>query len=314
MGAASPASVYTDFAGLTALRGRAQGDQQAALHEVAKQFESVFLQMMLKSMRAANLGEGILDNAQSEQYRDLLDSQLSLSLSQGRGLGLADVIVRQLGGEAPAPPSSEARGSLPQQPLRPVVRTAVSPRDVLPPAAGDAPAEAMHNATGEPPTVYDSPAAFVEALLPYAVKAARVLGLGPEVLIAQSALETGWGRAVIRDDQGASSHNLFNIKADHRWDGAVVAKNTLEYVDGVAVRERAYFRRYDSPAQSFEDYVAFLQGSDRYGQALTRGDDAREFLDALQAAGYATDPAYARKISAILDRFKSGELPPIPSS
>ncbi|KAA3627627.1 MAG: flagellar assembly peptidoglycan hydrolase FlgJ [Proteobacteria bacterium] len=307
MSVAPSAAVYTDFSGLAALRGRAQSDEQKALGEVAKQFEAIFMQMMLKSMRAASLGEGIFDNDQSEQYRDLLDSQLSISLSQGRGMGLADAIVRQLGGEAGVRPTSEVRG--------PLLPAPVSPHTRLTPGADQevtAAPEPQSQATL--PARFDSPEGFIEALFPYAAKAARLLGLGPEVLIAQSALETGWGKAVIADARGASSHNLFNIKADSRWDGPVVAKNTLEYVDGVAVRERALFRRYDSPEQSFQDYVAFLQGSARYASALTEAGDAKGFVRALQNAGYATDPAYANKISAILDRFKSGELPPIPSS
>lgn len=291
------ASVYTDFNGLAELRRDARGDRQAALREVAQQFESVFLQMMMKSMRSASLGEGIFDSDQSDQYRDMLDSQLSVSLSQGRGLGLADVIVRQLGGAAPLRPTPEVRGPV-----------------VMPPVAASRPAPTAAQAGQTVTAAFDSPRQFIEALRPYALKAARLLGLGPEVLIAQSALETGWGRAVIRDARGESSHNLFNIKADSRWDGPVVAKNTLEYVDGVAVRERALFRRYDSPQHSFQDYVAFLRDNARYAPALAQSGDAKGFVHALQEAGYATDPAYATKIGAILDRFKSGELPPIPSS
>lgn len=307
MSVPSSAAVYTDFSGLAELRARARGDEKAALREVAQQFEAVFMQLMLKSMRSASLGEGMFDSDQSEQYRDLLDSQLSVSLAQGRGMGLADAIVRQMGGDAPLRPTSEVSGRLLPQPVVPHQQPA-SPepqrlQDISEPSA-TVPSEGR----------FDTPAAFVKALLPYASKAARLLGIGPEVLIAQSALETGWGKAVIRDVRGESSHNLFNIKADHRWDGPVVAKSTLEYADGVAVRERALFRRYDSPAQSFQDYVDFLQGSARYAPALAQGGDAKGFLRALQDAGYATDPAYANKISTILDRFKSGELPPIPSS
>lgn len=325
---ASPA-VYTDFSGLAELRGRAQSDRQGALREAAQQFEALFLQMMLKSMRSASLGEGILDNAQSKQYRDMLDSQLSLSLSKGRGLGLADAIVRQLGGGQPTDSAATQQParmprSVAVAPATPVATESAKAVDANANAdAGSVSATAETTVTAETPPAppspaapdhFESPAHFVKALLPYATKAARLLGLGPEVLIAQSALETGWGQGVIRDAQGASSNNLFNIKADSRWNGPVVAKQTVEYVDGVAVRERALFRRYDSPEQAFQDYVDFLKGSDRYANALAQGGDAQGFARALQDAGYATDPAYAAKINSILDRFKSGELPPIPSS
>ncbi len=325
MGSSASPAVFSDFSGLAELRRRAHSDRQAALRETAQQFEALFMQMMLKSMRAASLGEGIFDSDQTEQYRDMLDSQLSLTLSQGRGLGLADAIVRQLGGgmnvTTPDSPSARRYPGSAQSPQQ------VAPAGSLQAAATEAAAAETATAqtqateeaaTGSPaPTAtdrFDSPAHFIQALLPYAEKAARLLGLGPEVLIAQSALETGWGQGVIRDAGGASSHNLFNIKADSRWDGPVVAKQTLEYVDGVAVRERALFRRYDSPEQSFQDYVDFLKSSGRYTHALAQEGNPEGFVRALQDAGYATDPAYAAKINAILGRFKSGELPPIPST
>ena len=121
------------------------------------------------------------------------------------------------------------------------------------------------------------------------------------MLIAQAALETGWGKAVTRHDDGSSSYNLFNIKADRRWDGPSVTKQTLEYRNGIAGREQAQFRAYDSFADSFNDYVDFITRQPRYQQALQHGGDAATFADELQRAGYATDPAYARKIKRIMD-------------
>lgn len=318
------ASVYTDFNGLAALRHQAQTDKSGALRQVAEQFEALFMQMMLKSMRDAKLGEGLFDSAQSEQYRDMLDSQLSLNLSKGRGLGLADVIVRQLGGEGPQRPSSEVRGSFVPRSPDAAVNTTV---EVVKPASESVEASIVSVPRAEEsldvPDYSESPATFVRHILPYARQAASLLGLGPEVLIAQAALETGWGQGVIRDATGESSHNLFNIKADSRWEGPVVAKRTLEYVDGVAVQERAHFRRYESPVQSFQDYVAFLQTSPRYQEALQHDGDAERFVEGLQSAGYATDPNYAKKIKEILQRsgvfgddlrVKSSEAAPIDTS
>ncbi len=315
------ASVYTDFNGLAALRHQAQSDQHGALRQVAEQFEALFMQMMLKSMRDAKLGDGLFDSPQSDQYRDMLDAQLSVNLSEGRGLGLADVIVRQLGGESEVTvrPSSQPRGRY----LPPAIEPALTPKpaepaSVEPPVRQPPLSTTEADAIAPVESVADyaaSPLEFVRTILPYAREAAALLGLGPEVLIAQSALETGWGQGVIRDHRGASSHNLFNIKADSRWEGPVVTKNTLEYIDGVAVQERANFRRYDSPIESFKDYVAFLQASPRYQDALAHEGDAARFIDGLQEAGYATDPDYAKKIKGILDRaIVSGERLSVKSS
>ncbi|GAB4356913.1 MAG: flagellar assembly peptidoglycan hydrolase FlgJ [Gammaproteobacteria bacterium] len=295
------ASVYTDFHGLAALRHQAQTDKSAALRQVAEQFEALFMQMMLKSMRDATLEDGLFNSSQGEQYRDMLDSQLSLELSRGRGLGLAEAIVRQLGGGTPEPPRSEGHGR-----FSPQETGAVKPPPPVSAKTASEPAQLTSAPrvpdTAEIPDYTESPFAFVQHILPYARKAASLLGLGPEVLIAQAALETGWGRGVIRDAAGESSHNLFNIKADSRWDGPVVAKRTLEYVDGVAVLEQANFRRYSSPVQSFEDYVDFLRSSPRYQEALQHDGDPARFVEGLQSAGYATDPDYANKIKEIMRR------------
>ena len=307
----------TDFSSLAKLRYKAQTDQSSALREVAEQFEALFMQMMLKSMRDAKLSDGLFDSPQSDQYRDMLDTQLSVNLSQGRGLGLADVIVRQLGGgdgvETPTP-TSEVRGrSLPNMvPPRPEVHASAHPSGESSVTPSQVAVEEVSAPTSvELSSVADytaTPMDFVRAVLPHAREAAAMLGLGPEVLIAQTALETGWGQGVIRDHHGDSSHNLFNIKADARWDGPVVAKRTLEYIDGVAVQQRANFRRYDSPVESFKDYVEFLRTSPRYQGALQHGGNAHRFLEELQDAGYATDPNYAYKIKGILDRpIVSGE-------
>ena len=133
------------------------------------------------------------------------------------------------------------------------------------------------------------------------------MGADPRALLAQAALETGWGRAILQHPDGRSSNNLFNIKADHRWDGERVSVNTLEYRDGVARQEQANFRAYDSLAESFEDYVTFLRGSPRYREALARAGDGQAFAAALQKAGYATDPAYGAKIARIMGSDTLGE-------
>ncbi len=264
--AASP-SVYTDFQGLDALRRKAREDSSQALRAVAQEFEALFLQMMLKSMRQASLGDGAFDSEQSNFYREMFDKQIAISLSRRQGMGLADVLVRQLGpGERSAPV-----------------------RQVTPGTGGAGPD-------------FDSPADFIGRLRAPAQAAARRLGVDPAVLLAQAGLESGWGRHVMRGPDGASSHNLFGIKAGPAWQGARISSTTLEYRDGVAHREQAVFRAYDSYADSFEDYADFLLSNPRYGEALARRNDPAAFLQGLQKAGYATDPDYADKVGAILNR------------
>lgn len=281
------AQVYTDFSGLAALRARAREDQGAALDQVARQFESLFLQMMLKSMRDASLGDGLLDSRQSEFYREMHDQQIAMDLAQGQGMGLAEVIKRQLGG-AISPGHRE-----------------LSPEDYLGmpitarPAASGAASEAGRVADGV--DLDGSPETFLDRLWPAAEQAAARLNLAPEALLAQAALETGWGRHVMQHRDGESSHNLFGIKADRRWQGDKVQVSTLEYRDGVALKTRAHFRAYGSFEESFDDYVDFVQRNPRYREALERTDDPQAYFHALQAAGYATDPAYAEKIQRILD-------------
>ena len=287
------AQVYTDFAGLGALRARAREDRKGALDEVARQFESLFTQMMLRSMRDASFGGGLLDNRNTEFYRDMYDQQLAVELSRQRGLGLAEVIKRQLGGlEGPSGPGRSVQDY--RREALPVAAQAAAPAPVTvtPPApvAGSA-----------PPELDGTPETFVRVLAPAARKAARRLGLPPEALLAQAALETGWGAHVMRRSDGASSHNLFGIKADGRWSGERVSVTTLEYKDGVALKTRADFRAYDDWADSFEDYVRFVRDNPRYRRALQATDDAGRYFEELQRAGYATDPAYARKIRRILE-------------
>ncbi len=291
------ANVYTDFQGLADLRREAAANSHEALEKVARQFEALFTQMMLKSMRDAGAGEGLFENDQTRLYQDMYDKQLSLSLSDGgNGLGLAKLLVQQLGSSVPELNVGASTGANPAKdqvfevPER--GNNTFSLTEQAEVAAGEAAAE---------PQQFDGPEQFVATLWPHAREAARTLGVDPKALLAQAALETGWGKAVIRKPDGSSSFNLFNIKADHRWQGGQVGKLTLEYRDGVAVKEQASFRAYDSYAHSFEDYTDFLQRHPRYREALEAGIDSSAFVERLQKAGYATDPEYAGKIKRIVN-------------
>jgi len=293
--ALSPLDSVTDFGQFTGLRAQARELDPAALLKTAKQFEALMLQQMLKSMRAATPGEDVLGGGeQTNFYRDMFDQQLSVQLSAGKGIGLADMLVKQLQmsqalGEAAAPVALDTR-------LPPVGRQSLA-ADAL--AATDAVGKGLP--TYEAPADFrpQTPQEFVEALLPHAEKAAQELGIPARVLVAQAALETGWGKHQIRHADGSPSFNLFGIKADKSWDGERVRTMTHEYENGRMEQQSAKFRAYDSIAESFEDYVQFLKSNPRYEQALSHQGSAQQFTTGLQKAGYATDPSYAEKIMRI---------------
>ncbi len=262
--------VYTDLSGLNGIKLAGRQNTAAGLQQVAKQFEAIFLNLMLKSMRDSTkvFGEGnMLNSNEMEFYQQNFDNQISLHLTQGRGIGLADMMYQQM--------------------LRQYeVETEAEPDRAV---------------AGESKSQFSSPSEFIETLLPLARKAASKLGADPRVLLAQSALETGWGEKIIRDSRGANSHNLFGIKSDTAWQGPVAKTATLEFVDGIPQRKKASFRRYDSYAQSFNDYVQFLRTNPRYSQAIKKAQDPVQFANELQLAGFATDPDYGQKISNVLN-------------
>lgn len=247
---------YTDVAALGALRTGAKHADPQTMREVARQFEGIFVRMMLQSMREASPGDPLFGSSQGDMYRDLYDGQLSMQLTQGKGIGLADLLMRQL---------------------------QVQPATPAPSAAVD----------GAPPTR----AAFVEFLRPAAERAAQALGVSARTIIAHAALETGWGRSLPTDSAGRSSQNFFGIKALDVAQPGVSAKTT-EYEQGQAVQRTERFRSYASIDAGIADYVRLL-GHPRYSAARGVGDDPAAFGAALQRAGYATDPNYARKLAAV---------------
>ncbi|MCW8907959.1 MAG: flagellar assembly peptidoglycan hydrolase FlgJ [Sedimenticola sp.] len=315
------ASIYTDMQGLTALKARAVEDAEGSLDAVARQFESLFVQQMLKSMRQAGLGEGLMDSEQSLFYRDMYDQQLSLHLAEHGGIGLAEVIKRQMGdGESTVDVEGKGIEAYRQMAIRLQQSLTGRPQETSVPDVVTTDSETAAVANSLDSTEDWSTERFVEELWPWAVEAAGMLGLKPQALLAQAALETGWGRHQIRGADGAPANNLFGIKADRRWEGDRVSVSTLEYEQGTAVKKRAYFRSYETPRDSFHDYVGFLQANPRYQKALQSTADSSAYFQALQQAGYATDPEYASKINAVmngpemsraLERLKSEELRPL---
>jgi len=294
----------TDFHGLNQLRQSALNpdNEAATLREVAAQFESLFTTMMLKSMRQASLAEGIFDSNHSKTYREMADQQLAMDLSKRGGLGLQDVIIRQLGGEVRSDiPTGGQTFSFDTVTVRHDLRRMVQAIHEKADDKLDKSIEPLDRSAPVTSQRFKSPEDFVEKLWPLAQKAAEKLGTSADVILSQAALETGWGRYVLKDNEGQSSFNLFNIKADSRWDGDFVAKNALEYRNGKPVTEQSRFRSYDDYQQSFDDYVSFLQSQPRYQEALKHVARPERFVEKLHEAGYATDPQYADKIKRIMN-------------
>ncbi|NNF41044.1 MAG: flagellar assembly peptidoglycan hydrolase FlgJ [Woeseiaceae bacterium] len=272
-------ATITDFSQFTGLRAAANQNDPAALREVAGQFEALFLQSLLKNMREASLGDPVFGNSdQQEMYQGMLDQQLSLEMSSGNGIGIADMLVRQLGG---ADPQGELR---PERDF--AISNRVRPQSVTP--------------AGQQATWPDA-RTFARDIWPHAQRAARQLQVAPEAIVAQAALETGWGAHVMPGEDGGNSFNLFGIKAGRGWQGAQVSRQTLEFDNGVPRPQRAQFRTYADVAATFDDYTRFLTENPRYSGVIGHGDDVEGFASALQASGYATDPDYAAKLTRVLD-------------
>ena len=256
-----------DFRQFAALRRGAEANDPATLRTAAKQFESLFTKMMLESMRSASMGDPLFGSDQGDMYQDMADDQLAVQLSQGKGLGLADMLIRQL--------SNGVSGTAATQPS---AGAGAGTDDVATPEQREK---------------------FITGLLPHAEAAARELGVDPQNLIAQAALETGWGRS-----QPGHSHNLFGIKSGGSWTGASVQANTEEFSRGVSGRVDADFRVYGSQGESVQDYVRLIRDNPRYAGALNTGGDVHAFASALQRGGYATDPDYARKLVTVADEVR----------
>ena len=354
---------YNDLAGLNSITKQANTDQTGALKEVARQYESMFIGMMLKSMREANAvfeeDNPLLSN-ESKFYRQMFDDQLVLSLSKGKGMGLADTLYRQLkeqfDNKEAANDSSlssdkntpfNLKGNTTFNPFEmntnfknkdtvqledskiiqlkesshenkntefvngPVTDQIIEKNIItLSPIAEKSTAEKKNDGLNIVETLalsapvskqsaFETPQDFVSTLWPIAQKVADEMGVEAKAIMAQAALETGWGKHIIHQSNGDNSHNLFGIKADRRWSGEVAKVSTLEYKNGLAKKEVAPFRVYDSYESSLKDYGRFVKDSERYQSAISNGKSIKGYSEGLQNAGYATDPNYAKKIQRI---------------
>ena len=306
------AELAMDTHSLNGLRERAfNPDDKQALMEAAQQFEAIFLNMVMGSMRKANAvfeEDSLLDNRYTNMYRDMYDQQLTSELSNQGSLGLAELMVKQLGGDDSYVPGSMNRnGANLDDPRMKNRADMVGKQSQLSDQGGiDAGLyygnQRVNTAKlSDGNATFDSPQSFIDALKPHAERIAKEAGLDPDVLMAQAALETGWGKRLVPGRHGGSSNNLFNIKADMRWSGDKSHVSTLEFDGEVARKERAAFRSYANVEQRLQDYVDFMKEHPRYQQALKVADDPEQYTQALQDAGYATDPQYAQKIQSVLN-------------
>jgi len=298
-----------DVQGVDKLRLTTRTSPQEGLKQVSRQFEAMFMSMVLKSMRDATPSDGPMDSDQQKMFTSMLDQQLAQSLS-GRGLGLAEAMQAQLqrsvnpaqdDGAAPVikllnPPAQPFDLTHHGLPLPPAATPAVTPNLSFYDAASG---NSARTGSSTSQAQIDQ---FVARMGAPAQAASVASGMPAQLILAQAALESGWGQREIKDDSGNQSYNLFGIKAGKNWKGPVVQANTTEYVNGVAHSTKATFRAYGSYQEAFTDYGKFLTGNPRYAQALAAGDPV-EAAYGLQRAGYATDPQYGGKLARIMKQI-----------
>lgn len=315
-------SAYTDMASLKVLKGQSKAGDSQAIKEVAQQFEAIFLQMMLTSMRKTVEVNEEFSNEKS-MYYDLFDKQVAMDMSSNGGIGMSKMIMAQLMKDPQQAEKIAGQDlSLPAAPgqyKRAVMQKVAA---TMPVVANDKPVQteavvekkstalSVETVKTEKPVTenkaiegfqFESPMQFLRQLWHGASDIIAESGLDPRVIIAQAALETGWGKYIIKKADGQSSHNLFGIKSGNGWSGNKVTATTLEYKNGVMDKAKESFRAYDSLIESVKDYVAFVKGSERYKVAIANQDNPQRYAAELQRAGYATDPNYAEKIINIMN-------------
>ncbi len=284
-----------DVRGLDAIKREAKASSPLALRSAAQQMEGMFVQQMLKSMREAGFKDGLFNNQASDMYTSMYDQQIAQDIAQKGQLGFADMIVLQLGGEKvlEAVKSAPSAGS--------------SPYSLLESKTLPALAQTCNTVTGAEPLHAaehgDKSQPFISRMLRPALQAALASGIHPHLILAQAALESGWGKREILTRDGQPSHNLFGIKATGDWKGKTTQVTTTEYVNGAPQKIKAAFRVYDSYTDALKDYTRLLKNNPRY-QKVAQSSSPERGAQALQAGGYATDPAYAKKLITIIQKVK----------
>lgn len=287
-----------DLHSLDSLKLSAKNNSQDGIKAVAKQMEGLFVQMMLKSMRSASFKDGLFNSQQTEMFTSMYDQQIAQNIAERGNMGVADMMVKQLGGQAETPASVSGGSPRPLTLSNGVVLpyqrgTGIFPRsdNPYPQRAEMSPGGGQNNS-------------FISRLMAPALEAARNTGIPHQLIIAQAALESGWGNKEILTQSGKPSHNLFGIKATPDWGGETTEITTTEYIDGVAHKIKSAFRVYQSYSEALSDYTALLTRNPRY-QNITKSRSPETAAHALQAGGYATDPNYAKKVISIIQQVRN---------
>ncbi|MDR0528056.1 MAG: flagellar assembly peptidoglycan hydrolase FlgJ [Zoogloeaceae bacterium] len=303
-----------DVKSAQSLRGQLRGNREEGLRAAAREFEALFLQMMLKSMRETTAQDGLTDSDATRFFTGMLDEQMSKNISGKGHFGLAEMLEKQLSrqvggnGEILNPentPNAMTETHMSTQEPNPANFAAALSERLAFAALRNARVEAARNSPSAESRVghfeksEKTPREFVREIWPHAVEASRQTGIPPQFLIAHAALESGWGRQDIRNADGSPTYNIFGVKAGNLWQGKSTEILTTEYENGRPISQRARFRAYDSYADAFGDYARLLSENPRYG-AVIGSQNGTEFAKRLQQAGYASDPKYAEKLDAVI--------------
>ncbi|MFM9968775.1 MAG: flagellar assembly peptidoglycan hydrolase FlgJ [Burkholderiales bacterium] len=298
-GAQAASSLAADARSLNELKRGAKTNPDQALRQAAAQFEAVFMNMLMKSMRESLPQNDPLNTESTRMFTGMLDQQYAQGLSgkgAGKGLGLAEMMVKQLSKNQVAPAG---------------VVTGVNPAHGMTPGGLKAKLESATRDAGLAPQVKGMPANpagpqdFIRRNLDSAIEAQKSSGIPAHFILGQAALESGWGKREIRAADGTSAHNLFGIKATRDWKGATASVTTTEYIGGVPRKVVEKFRAYESYAEGFRDYANLMAKNPRYAQVIGEQRDAASFAKSMQAAGYATDPLYAQKLTRVINQTLS---------
>ncbi|URI06024.1 flagellar assembly peptidoglycan hydrolase FlgJ [Aquincola tertiaricarbonis] len=289
----SSAGLSTDPASLATLRNQAATDPKSATREAAKQFESLFMQELLKNMRNSTMQSGMLENSGTQMGTEMLDAQYAKQLSGLRG-GLADVIAKQIERQMGVQ-STDATSSAGLGPTRAAAMAAYGSVSAV---GTDTATPKVQRTPLRPPA---SAQEFVDRVTADAKAAEASTGIPAAFMISQAALETGWGKKEIKMADGSNSFNLFGIKAGSNWKGPTTEITTTEFINGKATKVKASFRAYSSYEEAFSDYAKLMKESPRYQNVVASGSSAHGFANSLQKAGYATDPQYAEKLGRVIN-------------
>ncbi len=296
-----------DANGLNNLKQAAKENSPEAIKDVAKQFEAIFMNMMLKSMREASTQDSPFDNEQSRTFTSMFDQQLSTNLSN-KGLGLADILAKQLSKVSHAVTNTmeqavsgesvtEQKNSFLQNIFGHDAVRNISP----------APSQKTPSAKpSETHPLNGNSTDFQKRMSHHAEEASRTTGIPAHLMLGQAALESGWGKREIMSPDGTSSKNLFGIKATPDWKGKVVETTTTEYIHGIKQKRVEKFRAYDSYADSFKDFANLITNNPRYRQVADNLHDIHSYAHAMQKSGYATDPHYASKLAGVIQKVVTG--------